>query len=81
MGNIEIKINDLEKQVKKAYYERVHALGFAKLMEQENSDSSGTDSDILEKEINVITNLMETFAQNRGLTFETYLEKIVRGEI
>ncbi|WNM50526.1 hypothetical protein Alsa1_CDS0176 [Staphylococcus phage Alsa_1] len=81
MGNIEIKINDLEKQVKKAYYERVHALGFAKLMEQENSDSSGTDSGTLEKEINVITNLMETFAQNRGLTFETYLEKIVRGEI
>ena len=81
MENTEIKINDLEKQVKKAYYERVHALGFAKLMEQENSDSSDTDSDTLEKEINVITNLMETFAQNRGLTFETYLEKIVRGEI
>ena len=62
-------------------YERVHALGFAKLMGQENSDSSDTDSDTLEKEINVITNLMETFAQNRGLTFENYLEKLVRGEI
>ena len=81
MENIKIKINDLENQVKKAYYERVHTLGFIKLMEQENSNSNDTDLDTLEKEINIITNLMETFAQNRGLTFETYLEKLVRGEI
>ena len=81
MENFDIEISDLEKQVKKAYYERVHFLGFSKLMEKENFSHDEEVTNKIEEELKVIVSFMETLAKNHNLDFDKYLEMLVKNEL